>query len=170
MPDLHLIRFDPAKAKTYKGIKTFDCGNEMINTFLRKALKKRVKRHLSQAYILVDNDQICKGFYTLDTFSISRDIFETAQKPGGLPPVVPVIKLAMLGVDRSIQRRGIGSRLLRDAMLKTLNISEIAGCTGLFLLAEEEAVPFYKRLGFITLKEEKPQPIFLGIGTILDAV
>jgi len=154
---------------TYKGLKTFDCGNKMINRFVQKSLKKRVKKHFSQAYVLLENDTFV-GFYTLDTFSIARDTFEKDERPSSLPPMVSVVKLAMLGVDKKRQGQGIGKRLLRDAMLKVVDISEVAGCTGLFLLAEEEAIAFYKGLGFKPLKEDSPLPMFLHIETILQAL
>jgi len=165
---LRLVTFD--SSIHYKGIKTFDCGNEMINTFVKKSLKKRVKKHLSQAYVLLDEKEYFLGFYTLDTFSISREIFELSNKPTSLPPIVPVIKLGMLGVDKLLQNQGIGQRLLRDALLKVVNISKIAGCTGLYLLAELEAISFYKKLGFLALNDTVPQPMFLHIEKILESV
>ncbi len=167
MPKLKLAKFD--ESFTYKGLKTFDCGNEMINNFVHKSLKKRVKKHLSQAYVLLQ-DHTFVGFYTLDTFSISRDIFETEQKPSGLPPIVPVIKLGMLGVSKKLQGKGIGKRLLRDVLLKVAQISDLAGCAGLYLLSEKDAVLFYKSLGFIALKEDDPLPMFLNITTIIESM
>jgi len=168
MPKLRLVTFDTAT--TYKEMKSFDCGNEMINTFVHKSLKKRVKKHFSQAYVLLDEKEHFVAFYTLDTFSIAREIFETLDKPSGLPPIVPVIKLGMLGVDTSLQCQGIGKRLLRDALLKVAQLSKIAGCAGVYLLAEEEAVSFYKKLGFIALKSTKPLPMFLSIEIILENI
>ena len=168
MPRLRLVTFDATT--TYKNIKSFDCGNEMINTFVYKSLKKRVKRHLSQAYVLLDDKENFLGFYTLDTFSISREIFELSDKPSGLPPVVPVIKLNMLGVDKSLQKQGIGKKLLQDALLKVVDISKIAGCKGLYLLAEKDAVSFYEKLGFVALKHTVPLPMFLNIEEILESV
>jgi len=165
---LRLVTFNTSTS--YKGLKTFDCGNEMINTFVYKSLKKRVKKHLSQAYILLDENEKFVGFYTLDTFSINREIFELPHKQSGLPPIVPVIKLNMLGLDVSLQRQGIGQRLLRDALVKVIEISKIAGCTGLYLLAEEEAVYFYEELGFVALKHATPLPMFLHIEKILESV
>lgn len=164
---LRLATFDTAI--TYKGIKTFDCGNDMINKFVDKSLKKRVKKHLSQAYVLLDQKEAFVGFYTLDTFSISREIFELSNKPSGLPPMVSVIKLGMIGIDISLQKQGIGLRLLKDAFLKVAKVSKIAGCTGVYLLAEDEAVSFYEKLGFIPLKHTKPLPMFLHIDKILVA-
>ena len=163
---LRLVTFDTAT--TYKGMKTFDCGNEMINTFVQKSLKKRVKKHFSQAYVLLNEKEKFVGFYTLDTFSISRKIFELSNKPSALPPIVSVIKLGMLGVDISLQKQGIGLRLLRDALNKVAKISKIAGCTGAYLLAETEAVPFYEKLGFVPLNHSEPLPMFLHIEKILE--
>ena len=162
-----LVKFDTTI--TYKGLKTFDCDNEMINTFVQKSLKKRVKKHLSQAYVLL-NDDTFSGFYTLDTFSITRDMFEAEFKPAALPPVVPVVKLGMLAVDKNLQGKGLGKRLLRDAMLKVAEISKLAGCAGIYLLAEKDAVVFYESLGFITIKQNIPTPMFLSIEQVLDAV
>ena len=47
---------------------------------------------------------------------------------------VPVVKLSMLGVDKSLQGQGIGKRLLRDVFLKVYQISQLAGCTGIYWL------------------------------------
>jgi len=167
MPKLKLVQYD--LNTTYKDVKNFDCGNNMINSFVHKSLKKRVKKHLSQAYILLDQEDNERfvGFYTLDTFSIARENFELENKPSGLPPIVPVVKLNMLGVDKKLQGQGIGKRLLRDALLKTIQISELAGCAGVYLLAEKDAIAFYKSFGFIELKKDEPLPMFLTIDEIL---
>ncbi len=159
-----LVAFDTNT--TYKGLKNFNCDNEMINTFVHKSLKKRVKRNFSQAYVLVDEKETFIGFYTLDTFAITRELFDDSNKPIGTPPMLPVIKLSMLGVSKSLQHHGLGKKLLSDAIHKVYDISKIAGCAGMYLLAEEDAVSFYEKLGFIKLKENTPVPMFLDIGVI----
>ncbi len=168
MTKLKLVPFDTSV--TYKGIKSFNCDNEMINLFVHKSLKKRVKRHLSQAYVLLDEKENFVGFYTLDTFSISREILKFTHQSDGLPPVVPAVKLGMLGVAKHLQKQGIGKRLLRDAFVKVAEISRIAGCTGIYLLAEEKAIPFYEKLGFIALHQNKPVGMFLHIAKILESL
>jgi len=164
MPKLRIVTFDTALS--YKRLETFDCGNAMIDQFVRRSLKKRVKKHFSQAYVLLDEKEHFLGFYTLDTFSIHRELFEL-DRPSSLPPVVPVIKLGMLGVDHSVQGLGIGKRLLRDALLRVVEISHIAGCAGVYLLAEEKAIGFYEKLGFVILKQAYPAPMFLHIDKII---
>jgi GNAT superfamily N-acetyltransferase len=166
MAKLRVEVFD--HSKVYKGLKTFDCGNDMINTFVQKSLKKRVKKHLSQAYILLEDDYF-SGFYTLDTFSITKESFEIEIKPTALPPVVPVVKIGMLGVSKHLQGKGVGKKLLKDAFVKVIQISKLAGCAGVFLLAEKDAIPFYENLGFIAIKKDEPLPMFLSIDTLIKA-
>jgi len=168
MTNLKLETFDPLK--TYKGIKAFDCNNKMINKFVQKNLKKRVKKHFSQAYVLLDkeDDEHFVGFYTLDTFSIAKDNFEFENRPLSLPPIVPVVKLNMLGVDKSLQGQGIGRRLLKDVFIKVYQISQLAGCAGIYLLAEKDAIGFYTNLGFVAIKDDEPLPMFLNIDVIFE--
>ncbi len=167
MTRLRLVKYDISTV--YYGIKSFDCGNEMINSFVQKSLKKRVKKHLSQAYVLLDSEDNERfvGFYTLDTFSITRASFETENRPTGLPPMIPVVKLSMLGVDREFQGKGIGKRLIRDIFLKSVKVSELAGCAGIYLLAEKDAVTFYHSLGFEKIADAEPLPMFLAIELLL---
>jgi len=165
MIKLKLEKFD--LSKTYIGQKEFDCNNEMINKFVHKSLKKRVKKHLTQAYVLLEDERFV-GFYTLDTFSIAKDNFELENKPSGLPPIVPVVKLSMLGVDKTLQGQGIGKRLLKDVFLKVYQVSQLAGCTGVYVLAEKEAIQFYENLGFVGIKDDEPLPMFLNLDVILE--
>ena len=167
MDDLRVVALDVSVS--YPDMKRFDCGNDMINRFVQKSLLKRIKKHLSRAYVLTDSRMCFLGFYTLDTFSIHRELFEL-DRPTGLPPAVPVIKLGMLGIDRSSQGRGFGKRLLRDTFLKVVEVSRIAGCAGVYLLAEEKAIGFYTSLGFVTLKETHPTPMFLHIEKIMSSM
>jgi len=165
MSNFKLELFDPSK--TYKGLKTFDCGNEMINRFVQKNLKKRVKKHFSQAYVLLQNERFV-GFYTLDTFSIAKDNFEFENRPSASPPIVPVVKLGMLGIDKSLQGKGLGKRLLKDVFVKVYHLSKLAGCAGIYLLAERDAIDFYKTFGFVEIKDDEPLSMFLKIDVILE--
>jgi len=62
---------------------------------------------------------------------------------------LPVVLLARLAVDRSYQRRGIASILVRLAMEITVETAEQVGVRGLAVDAENQDVAqFYERLGF----------------------
>jgi predicted N-acetyltransferase YhbS len=44
-----------------------------------------------------------------------------------MPDPVPVMVLGRLAIDREYQREGLGIALLRDALLRILQASEVAG-------------------------------------------
>jgi GNAT superfamily N-acetyltransferase len=62
-----------------------------------------------------------------------------------MPDPLPVRVLGRLAVDKSLQRRGIGKGLLRDAVLRTVQASEIAGIRAILVHAiSEPAKRFYE--------------------------
>jgi GNAT superfamily N-acetyltransferase len=59
------------------------------------------------------------------------------------------VLLARLGVDVSVQGRGIGAWLLQDAMRRALSASEAVGIRLLLVHAlDDNARRFYERYGF----------------------
>ena len=67
-----------------------------------------------------------------------------------MPDPVPVMVLGRLGVDKDFQGRGIGSGLLRDAVLRTVQAAEIADIRAILVHALSDAAKrFYQRHGFI---------------------
>gem|GEM_PF-260144 len=168
MSEWHLSVYDPAIS--YRDQRKFDCGNVMINRYVQKNLRKRVKNHSVQGYVLSNDKNDFVGFYTLEAFTITKEIFQLSPSPSATPPLIPVIKLGMLGINKNYQKMGLGRKLLKNSIKKTAKISTMAGCKGLFLWAEVEALEFYSRLGFLPLQNITPTPMFLDIDTILDAV
>jgi GNAT superfamily N-acetyltransferase len=58
--------------------------------------------------------------------------------------------LARLAVSNNWQGQGVGSALLKDAVLRTLQAAAIAGLRALAVHAkDDEARTFYERYGFI---------------------
>jgi len=57
--------------------------------------------------------------------------------------------LGRLAVDLSWQRHGLGKALLRDAILRTIQVSEVVGVKALLVHAlSDQAVGFYEAQGF----------------------
>ena len=71
---------------------------------------------------------------------------------GERPSQVPAIILGMLGIDERYQGMGLGAQLLRDAILNSLKVSELAGARALVVdQTGEAASAFYHRFGFSDL-------------------
>ena len=66
-----------------------------------------------------------------------------------LPDPVPAALLGRLAIDQAWQGRGLGSALLRDAILRVVGAAETIGVRALLVHAiSEEAKAFYERWGF----------------------
>ncbi len=63
---------------------------------------------------------------------------------------IPVILLARLAVDLSVQGHGLGAFLLADAMQRSLAAAESIGVRALLVHAKDDpARAFYERFGFV---------------------
>jgi GNAT superfamily N-acetyltransferase len=132
----------------------FDCGYELLNTYLQKQVSQDIKRSLADCYVLVNPESKVWGYYTLSSNSIPKeDLPSTLAKK--LPPSytdIPTVLLGRLAVDFTQKGRGYGELLLMDALLRCLGHSESVGTMAVVTdPMDDKAVEFYKHYGFILL-------------------
>jgi GNAT superfamily N-acetyltransferase len=105
------------------------------------------------------------GYYCVAASSLMPTI-ATGRVRRNMPDPVPVILLGRLAVDRAWHGKGVGSDLLRDAVLRTLAAGDAIGVRALLVHAiSPEAKTFYERHGF---KTSPIEPMTLMI-TLADA-
>ena len=128
----------------------FDCGKEPLNRFLiRFALQSQLSNS-SQTYLAMADDGIA-GFYTLVFGNVAYDDAPERLRKGVARHPIPLMILARLAVSRPWAGKGLGSGLLKDAMLRTLDAAEIAGLRAFAVHAKDDgALAFYKRFDFIS--------------------
>lgn len=148
---------------------SFDCGHSLLDDYIKKQAKQDVNRDLSACFVLVDDKNIVKGYYTLSANSIKRDDFpESLQRK--LPPSyndIPTILLGRLAVDNTVKGNGFGEILLMDALTRSLKISESLGTIAVIVdPIDEKAQGFYAKYGFILLPTSGK--MFLPMKTIKD--
>ena len=132
----------------------FTCGYELLDNYIRKQAKQDVNRDLSACYVLTDENDIVKGYYTLSANSIKREeLSDDLVKK--LPPSyseLPTILLGRLAIDESIKGNGYGEKILLDALNRSLTISESMGSIAVVVdPIDEKAQNFYSQYGFILL-------------------
>ncbi|MEN4527310.1 GNAT family N-acetyltransferase [Pantoea agglomerans] len=168
---LFLERFNPAK--TYKGVKTFDCEEKVINDFLPQ-MKRQASRDNIFAEVLVNEREEIVGFLTATLYQLSRESIPASSFPYALPPTIAVIKIPMIGIDKRIQGKGWGTSLMESALDYSLRASEnVAGIKGIYLDAKRDRVDFYRRFGFEELEDDGLSslvPMLLNIDTLRKAV
>jgi len=97
--------------------RAFDCGVARVNEWLRGSARQSQARHLSATKVLLDDQGVVAGFYTLAYSHVRLNELphDVARK---LPDrLLPVAVLAWLGVDRRHRGRQLGDRLLAQALL-----------------------------------------------------
>jgi GNAT superfamily N-acetyltransferase len=88
------------------------------------------------------------GYYALAAGAVERAV-ATGRVRRNMPEPIPVMVLARLAVDRGHQGTGLGSALLRDALLRTLGAADAVGIRAILLHAmTDDAKRFYLRHGF----------------------
>lgn len=143
---------DPEPLLERHVLEGFDCGVASLNTWL--ASHSRQAGGVGSARTYVTTDQECGrvvGYHALTVASIEHaDAARRVAK--GMPRhPIPAVLLARLAVDRSVQGRGIGAFLLRDAMQRALTASSSTGLGIRAMLVHalgEPARTFYAKHGF----------------------
>lgn len=129
----------------------FRCGDPMVDAWAATHASRARERGTAVVYVTRCGDDIA-GFYSLSTHSIARKEVSGGWFRRNAPGQVPTILLGMLGVDEHYQGMGLGAQLLRDAILNSLKVSELASARALVVdPAGETASAFYRRFGFSDL-------------------
>jgi predicted N-acetyltransferase YhbS len=128
---------------------SFDCGAEPLNDYLKKYALQNQKKDAARTYVITAEKNRIVGYYTLVFGSVS---FEetTAEISAGLGKYpIPVILLARLAIDKGEKGKGLGKALMRDALLRAVHASEIAGLRAFLVHAKDAAAKsFYEKFGF----------------------
>jgi len=126
----------------------FDCGQEILNIWLKNRALANGKHNFSRTFVSLDNKNQVAGFYSLAASSVNREIVPKPLQRNS-PSEIPVILLGRLAVDNMHQKSGLGRSLLHDALLRSLNASESIGATAVLVHAlTEPAMEFYIKRGF----------------------
>ena len=125
----------------------FDCLNGELNEYLVKYAYQNQEKNISKTFVVTKN-KIVVGYYTLTFGAVFKGNLPIKQNLPNYP--VPVMLLARLAVDNKEQGKGLGKALLKNAILKMLQASEIAGIKAIMVRAKDEnAKAFYQKYSFI---------------------
>ncbi len=139
----------------------FDCGVVSLNEWLIKRALKNQEVGASRTFVCCENQRVI-GYYALATGSVER-LVVPKKMSRNMPEPIPVVILGRLAVDTNFQGKRIGSHLLKDAILRTLNVSQIVGVSSILVHAiSEQAKKFYLQYGF-TESPLDPMILFLSI-------
>lgn len=133
----------------------FDCGVESLNHYLKQQATQDQKRNIARPFVLIkEGSQEVLGYYTLSSGSISlSDIPESERKRLPNYPLVPVILIGRLAVDRNHKGAGLGKILMVNALRRIFAINQEAAAYAVIVDAiDEDAANFYRKFGFYEIQ------------------
>lgn len=149
----------PAPITDKLELSNFDSGEFSLNEWLKKRAFKNHSTGASRCFVLCAGTDVI-GYYSLSAGAINHEVAPKAMRRN-MPDPLPVLLLGRLAVDKRYHNQGIGQALLRDAMLRAVNVSGDAGVFALLVHAlSDQAKQFYLSRGFV---ESPLQPMTLII-------
>lgn len=126
----------------------------VLNTWLTKTSQRNAGQGYSKTYVVctADRSQVV-GYYCLAAGAVQRAA-ALKRMQRNAPDPIPVMILGRLAVDQAWEGRGIGPGMLRDAIIRSHQVAQIAGIAALLAhCLDEQAKIFYHKADF------KPSPL-----------
>jgi GNAT superfamily N-acetyltransferase len=137
-----------AKLDRSHRVQSFDCGVAPLNEYLKQYALQNQSAGGARSYVATRGGSVV-GYYSLATAQVEYAVAPDRLRKGLARHPVPVILLARLAVDRGSQGIGLGAALLRDALKRAHNASEIIGVRAILVHAKDEkARRFYEHFDF----------------------
>jgi predicted N-acetyltransferase YhbS len=136
----------PEPLTDHHKIEAFTSGVESLDTWLkRRALKNQVTG-ASRTFV------VCEGQRVVAYYALAPSAVAVSETPGrfrrNMPDPIPVLVLGRLAVDQSLQGKGVGRALVRDAGYRVIQAADAIGIRGLVVHAlSPGAKAFYEAVG-----------------------
>ena len=129
-------------------IESFACGTPVLDEWLKRRALKNEVTGASRTFVVCNDGQVI-GYYALATGSVEhRDAPKKIRR--NMPNPIPVMVLGRLAIDQKWQHAGLGRSLLKDAVLRSVSVSQLAAIKALLVHAlSENAKTFHVRNGFL---------------------
>jgi GNAT superfamily N-acetyltransferase len=138
----------PEKLNAGHDLSQFQCGEAELDDWLKRRALNNEASGASRTYV------VCIGLRVVGYYALANGAALHMDAPGSvkrnMPNPVPVMVIGRLAIDLNFQGRGIGTALLKDAVLRTAQAAEIAGIRAILVHAMSPAAKrFYEKLGFV---------------------
>jgi GNAT superfamily N-acetyltransferase len=143
----------------------FSCGQPALDHWLKtRALANQAKGF---TVVMVVHDALrVVGYYGLAPTAVVASVLPRRVRTGQPPDPVPCLLLGQLATDVSYAGRGIGTGLLKHALMRCVAGARLIGGRALVVHAlDDEAAAFWRRRGFLPSKDD-PLTLFRSLSDI----
>ena len=128
-------------------LESFDSGVESLDRWLKTRALRNQASGASRIFVACDDHRV-RAYYALASSAVTIAA-ATSRLGRNMPDPIPVVVLGRLAVDRSLQGKGIGRALVRDACLRVIHAADAIGIRGMLVHAlSDDAKAFYESAGF----------------------
>jgi GNAT superfamily N-acetyltransferase len=161
----HLKQDPPTLITAEHDCSAFSCRHEALTEWLQKRALANQASGGSKTYVVCSEAGNVVGYYALAPGAVAPQVATGAVRRN-MPSPVPVFVLGRLAVHQDWSGMGIGSGLLKDALVRCTQAAEIVGGRAILCHAiDEEAKAFYLKHGFQQSPIE-PLTVMLGLKDI----
>ncbi|MEX2261001.1 MAG: GNAT family N-acetyltransferase [Bryobacteraceae bacterium] len=140
--------FEIEKLGREHDLRSFDCGNETLNLWLRKYAWTNQQADSAKTYVALGENRVA-GYYALTTGSVHKHESPERIAKGLANHPVGVVLLARLAVDKIQRGKGLGKALLFDALKRIEEAADIVGVRAVLVHAiDNDARRFYEHFNF----------------------
>ena len=142
----------PAPLTAEHELDEFNSGVAPRDDWLKRLARHNEAEGGSRTFVICAARRVV-GYYSLAAGSVVAGV-ATGRVRRNMSNPVPVVLLGRLAIDQAWQGRGLGSDLLRDAVLRTLAAGASIGVRAMLVhTISNEAKAFYEKRGF------RPSPV-----------
>jgi GNAT superfamily N-acetyltransferase len=146
----------------------FDCGEELLNQYLRTLAGQHRAKGIATTFVLVDSGRPSRilGFYSLSAASLAFERLTEADRKGLPKYPVPAVRIGRLATSLSVRGQGLGELLLQNAIKRALLARNTLGVHAMLVEAKNSAAEgFYRKYGF-RLCDSKSRHLYLPLGAV----
>jgi GNAT superfamily N-acetyltransferase len=127
----------------------FDCGlHPSLNLWLQRYALQNQSNDSARTYV-VHRANLVAGYYAISAGSVAREHATLRTAKGQANHPIPVSLIGRLAIDKQERGAGLGSALLKDALLRIEAASDILGIRAVLVHAiDPTAAAFYERFDF----------------------
>jgi GNAT superfamily N-acetyltransferase len=160
-----LTLFGPEPLHARHDVAQFSCGQPALDNWLKTRALANQEKGFTIVMVVHDEGRVV-GYYGLAPTAVVADVMPRRIRTGQPPSPVPCLLLGQLATDSSYAGRGIGTGLVKHALVRCVAGARLIGGRALVVNAlDEAAAAFWRKRGFLPSKDD-PLILFRSIPDI----
>jgi GNAT superfamily N-acetyltransferase len=150
-------------------LSSFSCGQPALDHWLKAHALSNQEKGFTVVMVVHAAGRVA-GYYGLSPTSVVPTVLPRSIRTGQSPNPLPCLLLGQLATDIQWSGQGIGTGLLRHALVRCVAGAKLIGGRALIVNAlDEKAAAFWRRRGFLPSKDD-PLLLFRSIHDIAASI